>query len=146
LLQYYRELIDIRKQGDAPTSRVGALMEVAGDVEEGVISLRYWEGNARGSRLVVVYHLGEHPKKISIRLPRGTWTKRLDSADERWRGSGSRMPDTLFSEGEVTSLLSPWGVLVYESSRRETARPGLGSNRDDSQTREPKVERNASVK
>jgi maltooligosyltrehalose trehalohydrolase len=116
LLQFYRELIDIRKQRDGPASRSGELMEVASDDEGRVISLRYWEGDDRGHRLVVVYHLGEHPTEIPIRMTRGTWRKRLDSADERWRGPGGRAPDTLFSEGEANAFLSPWSVLVYEST------------------------------
>jgi hypothetical protein len=49
---------------------------------------------------------------MTVPLPAGKWTKRLDSADHRWSGPGCAAPDEVTSEGEATIDLASRNVLV----------------------------------
>jgi maltooligosyltrehalose trehalohydrolase len=116
LLNFYRELIGLRKEIFRRTGRSRELVEVMTDSASGVISLRYWETDAEENHFLVLCHFDENHAQVSIPLFRGKWLKRLDSTEERWRGPGSRLTDAAFGEGEIRLSLSPWSVLVYESS------------------------------
>jgi maltooligosyltrehalose trehalohydrolase len=114
LWRFYCELIQIRKENACLRRRSKELMEITSDAASRVITLRYWERDARGAQLMMVYHFGEQTAKTSIRSPGGRWQKRLDSAEERWRGPGGLLMDSL-GEGQVELSLPPWSVVVYES-------------------------------
>jgi maltooligosyltrehalose trehalohydrolase len=47
-------------------------------------------------------------------LPTGPWHLLLDTAASRWRGPGSRVPETLHWTAESTLELSPWSCIVLE--------------------------------
>jgi maltooligosyltrehalose trehalohydrolase len=117
LLNFYRELIRICKEVASLTGRSRELMEVTNDSASGVITLQYWERSTQENRFAVVCHFDDRQVEVSIPLARGRWLKRLDAQEERWRGPGSRLADSVFSEGEIPLTLSPWSVVVYETER-----------------------------
>ena len=45
-------------------------------------------------------------------LPSGNWKKLLDSADEKWEGPGSLMPETIETDQALT--VSGWGFVLYD--------------------------------
>jgi maltooligosyltrehalose trehalohydrolase len=50
---------------------------------------------------------------VAVSVPEGGWRKLLDSADERWQGKGSSLPDVLRSEGEAALRLSPKALALF---------------------------------
>jgi hypothetical protein len=71
---------------------------------------------AGDSAAAVVLHFGDNPADVTLPLPAGTWAKRLDSAADRWRGSGERLPARIESAGEMTVPLTPRSVAVFTRS------------------------------
>ena len=49
-------------------------------------------GEDAAKRLAVIFEFGKSAHTFEPRLPAGTWTLRLDSADPKWRGPGSSVP------------------------------------------------------
>jgi maltooligosyltrehalose trehalohydrolase len=115
LHRFYRELIRLHKEIGALTGRSRELMDVTNDPANAVITLRYWERNVSENQFAVVFHFDDRQTAATIALSQGRWWKRLDAQEERWRGPGSRLAASVFSEGKIPITLSPWGVLVYET-------------------------------
>ena len=61
----------------------------------------------------MLFNFGGAPASVRAPVPAGEWKKHLDSAEERWQGSGSSIPETLVSEGEVTISLSPKAFALF---------------------------------
>ena len=50
---------------------------------------------------------------MDLPLPAGRWAKRLDSAEARWLGAGSALPEVVEANGAGRVTVSPWSVAVY---------------------------------
>jgi maltooligosyltrehalose trehalohydrolase len=118
LLELYRELIRLRKEAVA-------LQRLEKD-PEGVISME--ERNflalfrrAEGDEILAAYHFGAQPESIPVAATPGGWTRMLDSAEERWAGPGSQVPERLASDGQLLLAMAPKSFCVL---RREAAREG----------------------
>jgi maltooligosyltrehalose trehalohydrolase len=88
LLEFYRELIAVRRELP-PHERVDADsidVRALGDGGETVLFVR---ACAR-RRAAVLLHFSDRPALMTIASLEGSWQRRLDSADERWGGSGGR--------------------------------------------------------
>jgi maltooligosyltrehalose trehalohydrolase len=85
-------------------------MEVLGYEREEVLVIRRWSS---GGEVAAVFHFGKWSVTRRIPLPEGRWTKRLDSADERWGGPGSLVPDEIISDGEAALGLSPYAFVLF---------------------------------
>lgn len=109
LLEFYRELIRLRRTVPALASSSEEQREVHGYEQQRVLFVR------RGSsenEVALVFNLGDAQISINLPLPPGRWLKRLDSAEERWQGEGSLVPEQVDSSGEVTLALSPKAVIL----------------------------------
>jgi maltooligosyltrehalose trehalohydrolase len=115
LFRFYRELIRLHKEIGSLTGGNTELMDVTHDPASGVITLHYWERNVPENQFAIVFHFDECQTEATVALSRGNWRKRLDAQEKRWRGPGSRLADTVSSEGKVPITLLPWCVLVYET-------------------------------
>ena len=49
---------------------------------------------------------GQQTERVAWPLGHGTWQVLVDSADQRWQGPGSQVPQRLESEGEVEVRLA----------------------------------------
>lgn len=74
---------------------------------------------SQGHDVLLLFHFGETPRTVLAPLESGVWTRRLDSADARWRGPGSSLPERLESSGDATLLLAPHSVAVYVRQGKE---------------------------
>ena len=86
-------------------------MEVIGYEREKVLFVRRWRGN---DEVFTVFHLGN--SHVSVALPiirEGRWSKALDSAEQRWKGNGSAVPDKVNAQGEVTLTLGPKTFVLF---------------------------------
>ena len=110
LLEFYKELLQLRRTITALADLSKEQMEVAGYEKEQVLFLRRWSGS---SEVFAVFNFGDAEAAVAVRVPEGRWRKLLDSADERWQGEESSLPDMLRLEGEGTLALSPLSFAVF---------------------------------
>jgi maltooligosyltrehalose trehalohydrolase len=110
LLDFYRELLRLRKTVPALASMSKEEMEVIGFEEEQVVFLRRWSGD---SEVFAAFDFAEDQATLDLPVPAGRWRKLLDSADGRWEGPGSSVPETLCSDGEVAAILTATSVILF---------------------------------
>jgi maltooligosyltrehalose trehalohydrolase len=106
---FYRELIRLRWQIPALAQLSKDNLEVLGYEEDRLLFVRRWRGD---SQVAMVFNFSEGRLSATLPLPGGRWLRLLDSADERWRGEGSAVPDHLDSGGEVSLTLAPSSFIV----------------------------------
>lgn len=108
ILAYYRELIRLRK-ALPPLSRLdwqSQKVERPGDGK--VLVSRKWSG---AEQVLCLMNFGDSEVVCRPGLDGGIWEKLLDSADERWQGPGSGLPERI--EGESDLKLPPFGFSLY---------------------------------
>jgi maltooligosyltrehalose trehalohydrolase len=108
--EFYKELFRLRKTIAALTNLSKEQMEVVGYEEDQVLLLRRWSGN---SETFAVFNFGDAEATIALGVTEGRWHRLLDSADERWQGGGTSLPDLLPSKGEVALTLSPMSLALF---------------------------------
>jgi maltooligosyltrehalose trehalohydrolase len=114
LLEFYRELIRLRKQYPALSTLEKEHLEVEGIDAELVLILRRW---SETDEALVVYHLGGDARTFLLPLPTGRWEKTLDSTDERWHGPGERVIGEVTSQGKVALPLAPWSFVLFHRDK-----------------------------
>jgi maltooligosyltrehalose trehalohydrolase len=62
---------------------------------------------------VLVCHFGEDSRNMSFFWPAGLWEKRLDSADPRWKGPGSQLPQELQGGQDLSLTFPPHSLVLY---------------------------------
>ena len=70
---------------------------------------------SEGNEVLLVFNFSKNQCSASIPVPAGHWRKRLDSAEERWRGEGSTIPKQIDTNGEVTLIINPWALVLLSS-------------------------------
>lgn len=102
LLDFYKELVRLRNTIPALTSLNKESMEVSGYERQKILFVRRSSGE---DEVFMVFNFGDREDSITLPVPEGRWRRVLDSADERWKGNGTSLPDQLTSNGEVTLCL-----------------------------------------
>lgn len=110
LLEFYRELIRLRNALPALALLSKAHMQAIGYEGEKVLFVRRFSGDEEA---FTVFHFGGAEISVTLPVPDGNWRKELDSADERWQGKGSAVPDQLHLQGQVTLALGPKGFVLF---------------------------------
>jgi len=110
LRAFYKELIRLRRSSPvlAHLSKKGTGAKALGGGR--ALLLRR---SSEGEEVAAAFHFGETEAVIPFPLPEGSWHKRLDSAEARWGGPGSRAPERVQSKGEVALPLPPMGFVLY---------------------------------
>jgi maltooligosyltrehalose trehalohydrolase len=114
LLEFYGELIRLRREIPALASLTKDNMEVLDYEHEKVLVIRRRDNV---DEAIAVFHFGKSPTSIRISFPKGKWRKRLDSADERWHGPGSQIPHEFGSQGEVAISVQPHTFVLFVRER-----------------------------
>jgi len=120
LRELYRELIAQRRamQARAPFTRRSIAVW---DLDAcHLLGLRHHHD---GGECVVVYNLGLDACRAEYPLAAGDWRKRLDSAAETWRGSGSNAPDRFLSQGTCPHPPDPRSFIVWERGKGGDEQP-----------------------
>lgn len=102
LFDFYKELVRLRITLPSLTSLSKEAMEVSGYERQKILFVRRWSGD---DEVFMVFNFGDTEDSITLPVPEGRWRRVLDSADERWKGNGTSLPDQLISDGEVTLRL-----------------------------------------
>jgi maltooligosyltrehalose trehalohydrolase len=71
-------------------------------------------GSAGSKSIAVVFHFGDSPGLCCLTLPKGIWSKKLDSSDSRWLGPGSSVPAQMEVEGSFQIELQAQSFVVFE--------------------------------
>jgi maltooligosyltrehalose trehalohydrolase len=109
LLEFYKELIRLRKEMPPLSCLNKDTQEALGYEESQILYLRRWNGN---NECVMVFNFAGIKALITLPIPAGSWEKRLDSAEKSWLGNGSAVPEQLNSPGEVTLELMPKSFIL----------------------------------
>ncbi len=109
LFEFYKELIRLRKETPA-LARLSKDAMAVGGFEDKILLIQRW---SEGNEVVLVFNLSQDQSSVTIPMPVGRWHKRLDSAEERWQGSGSIIPEQLDARGEVSLIISPWAFVLF---------------------------------
>jgi maltooligosyltrehalose trehalohydrolase len=118
LLELYREAIRLRKTIRPLVLPGKERLEVAGFEKEKVVLLRRWDHDEQALWLAC---LDDSPATVSLPIPKGSWTKHLDTAEQCWRGPGSRVPESIVSDGQWQFQLSSRQFVLFTSGEPPVA-------------------------
>ncbi|KST69255.1 malto-oligosyltrehalose trehalohydrolase [Mastigocoleus testarum] len=114
LWQFYQKLLQLRRQNPALAKLDCKQLEVSIVEPEKVLCLRRWEGE---NQVVCWINFDSSVTEISTNLPEGNWEKLLDSAESKWGGEGSNIPQKLNKQDKQVKnqkiSLNPHSVVVY---------------------------------
>ncbi len=110
LRDFYRELFLLRKQLPA-LPRIGHDgLQAHAYEEQKVLCIRRWDEQ---SDVILAFNFADSRASVLAPVPSGYWSKRLDSADPRWNGSGSSTPLFLDTNGKAEIVLPPLAFCVF---------------------------------
>ncbi|MFC1893046.1 malto-oligosyltrehalose trehalohydrolase [Chloroflexota bacterium] len=110
LLEFYKNLIRLRKEIPALANLSKETLEVLDYEEQQVLFVRRLNG---GSEVVTAFNFNTERATATLPVPAGQWYKLLDSADKLWEGNGSTGPEKFHSEGEYALILDAKALLLY---------------------------------
>src|SRR5262249_31153667 len=110
LLDFYKELLRLRRSLPTLAQRSKQQMEVIGEEKSCTLFVHRWTDE---NRVVQVYQIRKDAGETRWPLPPGTWHKVLDSADSRWQGPGGSSPDQVNCDGTLSLKLPGRSFVVY---------------------------------
>ena len=114
LRDFYKKVLQLRKTIPALAALSKERMNVIGYEDERILFVRRWH---EADQAIILASFGAVETSMTLPIAAGKWRKLLDSAEEKWRGGGSFVPQELDSTGAVALTLSPRSVVVL--NRRE---------------------------
>jgi maltooligosyltrehalose trehalohydrolase len=96
LLDFYKQLIALRKRIPALRSLSKENLDVWGLEKERVVIMRRWEKGGKG-QVLAVFNLNKSDLNLKPFFPEGAWKKVLDSSEQTWSGSGTLLPEKINS-------------------------------------------------
>src|SRR3990172_7480243 len=110
LLKFYRELIRLRRDVPALQRLDKKTVEVIGHERETVLIARRWSGD---DEAFAMFNFNDAQVSVVPPVHEGRWRKRLDSAQEQWRGGGSSPPCGRGAEERAPGRVSPRAVVLF---------------------------------
>jgi maltooligosyltrehalose trehalohydrolase len=110
LVEFYRELIRLRRKIPALACLSKDSLEIKGFAQRKLLLLHRWN---KDSEVVAVFNINKDRTSVRLPIPAGRWRKGLDSSEERWRGIGSTTPEQISSNGEADFVLNPWSLVLF---------------------------------
>jgi maltooligosyltrehalose trehalohydrolase len=111
LWEFYRELIKLRTTLPAFSQLSKEHMEVRCLDEEGALQIRRW---CEGDEALIVANFSDQPSVLVVPAQTGYWQTRIDSADQRWRGPGSSVPERFNSSGETPLTFCSKSICAFQ--------------------------------
>lgn len=113
LYEFHKELFRLRKTFPALAYLSKEHTEASGLEGKRLLFVRRWKDE---KQVFMIFHFGDAPATVTLPVPEGSWRKQLDSAAERWHGSGTSLPEQLSSEGDVTLAVGAKALAVFMRS------------------------------
>ncbi|MFZ0132692.1 MAG: malto-oligosyltrehalose trehalohydrolase [Desulfobacterales bacterium] len=98
LHDFYRELLGLRARTSALANLSKKNMTVTCDRRQNLLLARR---RFAADEAYLIFNFNDQPQSVAIDLPQGRWRKEIDSADTRWMGPGSDVPDELQVSGPM---------------------------------------------
>jgi maltooligosyltrehalose trehalohydrolase len=114
LYDFHRELLGLRTRIPALANLSKKNTTVSCDPQQNLLLVRR---RFDDQEIDLLFNFNEEAGKIRINLPAGHWRKRIDSAEPRWMGPGSGVPDTLQTNGTMELEAAPHCVVVFARER-----------------------------
>jgi maltooligosyltrehalose trehalohydrolase len=112
LLDFYRELIHIRKNSAVLSYLDKESMTVWGDVKRNVITVERWHGE---NRVLILMNMNGGDQSIR-KLNNGyQWRKIMDSSDRKWKGPGTLLKEHMNGNNEIN--MRAHSLALYEMER-----------------------------
>lgn len=105
VLKFYKALIGLRKSNPI-------LSDPCGKIKTGYIEKEKVVLMERGEAAFIIFDFNRQGRTVRVDFPPGEWVKTLDSAETRWKGAGSDLPERAASSAELR--LSGLSVTLYE--------------------------------
>ncbi|ACK72983.1 malto-oligosyltrehalose trehalohydrolase [Gloeothece citriformis PCC 7424] len=109
LWDYYRELIQLRRQIPALYQREQYNSKISCVEEQKIICYYRWSDK---SEVICLFNFHSEKMNYSLVIPNGNWEKRIDSSETKWNGKGAELPDYL-NQSQTLTLL-PYTAVLYE--------------------------------
>lgn len=113
LLDFYRNLIRLRKEIPALSIPDKNSLEVYGLEEKKILFMRRWNDD---SHVFCMFNFNQNNITLEISQPQGIWRKSLDSSDVVWQGKGSLLPEVCMG-GKESIVLSGHSFALYREER-----------------------------
>ena len=110
LLDFYKELVRLRKVTPALACLSKDNIDVRGFEDYKLLFLHRWKED---SEAIAVFNLNDSQVSVTLPVPTGRWHRSLDSAEERWHGEGSIVPEQLDSKGKLIITINPWAFVLF---------------------------------
>jgi maltooligosyltrehalose trehalohydrolase len=94
LFEFYKNLFRLRKEMIVLRILSKDNMEISGFEFEKALFVRRWQGR---DEVFYLYNFSEKEENIHVTLPKGRWSKVLDSSEEAWGGKGASVEPTMDS-------------------------------------------------
>jgi maltooligosyltrehalose trehalohydrolase len=121
LLDFYRELLTLRNRLPALSHLSKKGMIVTEDLQQNLLVVqRFFKDDISA----MVFNFNSTSGPLRIQLPPGNWVRTLDSADPRWKGPGSRVPESLAVNGPVDIDMAPECVILFNKPTSHPATCG----------------------
>lgn len=111
LWEWHQHLIKLRRTIPALKKLDKTSLEVSSIEAEKILFLRRWTDD---SQIFCILNFNKQQVAFSTALPQGNWKKILDSAESKWIGAGSTLPEKITSQQELT--VKPQSFALYELS------------------------------
>ena len=110
LREFYRDLIALRKNNSALRRLEKDKMKITALADVGVLVAERW---SETHRIALAANLNVVEASFAVCLLGGRWRKIFDSAEPKWQGGGSALPDALDGEIETRLTLAPRSFGVF---------------------------------
>jgi maltooligosyltrehalose trehalohydrolase len=114
LLDFFKELLCLRRENEALSQLSKETMDVAAMEREEILIVRRWNGREEWA---MVFHFGKKKASHQVPLPDGRWSRQMNSADARWLGPGSLPHEEIGSGQEVHMDLQPESFLMLKKEK-----------------------------
>ncbi|PZV10353.1 MAG: malto-oligosyltrehalose trehalohydrolase [Leptolyngbya sp.] len=100
LWQFYQHLIQLRRSHPALKKMDKQSLEVTVNEAERLLIMRRWSDQ---EQVLAVMNFSDRAATVNDEIPKGSWHKILDTAEEKWRGLGATLPEKLSSDQPLTA-------------------------------------------
>jgi maltooligosyltrehalose trehalohydrolase len=114
MVDFHREVLGLRTRIPALANLSKKNMSVLCDPQQNLLLVRRRFGD---EEVGLLFNFNDEAGTVRIHLPAGRWRKRIDSAEPRWMGPGSGVPDTLQAHGMMALEAAPHCVVVFARER-----------------------------
>jgi maltooligosyltrehalose trehalohydrolase len=110
LRELYQHLIQLRQAIPALKKLDKQNLEASVSKPDQLLFLHRWSNE---SQIFCIMNFNDKDVTFKATPPSGGWQKTLDSAESKWMGSGSTLPDKLMQEQELT--IKPQSFVLYQN-------------------------------